>query len=343
MASESHSVPSHLQLARTKTRIARDAPAIEPTQFTARIRAFQLELLQIDHGKFSATGSQARVGDVLVGRAAFGPATVQTWTSPPCSLTLVVKRTDTAVLWQGIDFRSSDVLLVGASTKVELAAKAGFGIAAATLFDVGSQRAEQRFGQNIFDRKLMLVRSQNLAALSTMRSEIDALLTRAPAWAAGVEDRTSAATDSNRLLSAAADAIANGTKVAPLRRGTLRAQAIERALRAIREQPAEHLTLSDLCRITGMSERTLRIAFIERYMVPPARFMKAYRLNHLREDLAELAARGPRISQVANAWGFWHLGQLAHDYHEWFGELPSVTYRRNLRPPPFSNSAIPNH
>jgi len=30
---------------------------------------------------------------------------------------------------------------------------------------------------------------------------------------------------------------------------------------------------------------------------------------------------------VANAWGFWHMGQFARDYRRLFGELPSDTLR----------------
>jgi AraC family ethanolamine operon transcriptional activator len=32
-----------------------------------------------------------------------------------------------------------------------------------------------------------------------------------------------------------------------------------------------------------------------------------------------------RIADVANRWGFWHMGQFAADYRRQFGELPSET------------------
>ena len=34
-----------------------------------------------------------------------------------------------------------------------------------------------------------------------------------------------------------------------------------------------------------------------------------------------------RISDVANRWGFWHMGSFAADYRKQFGELPSETLR----------------
>jgi AraC-like DNA-binding protein len=34
------------------------------------------------------------------------------------------------------------------------------------------------------------------------------------------------------------------------------------------------------------------------------------------------------ITDVANEWGFWHMGQFAADYQSQFGELPSETRNR---------------
>ncbi|MFV2073945.1 MAG: helix-turn-helix domain-containing protein, partial [Thermoanaerobaculales bacterium] len=37
------------------------------------------------------------------------------------------------------------------------------------------------------------------------------------------------------------------------------------------------------------------------------------------------------VTDVANSWGFWHMGQFAADYRRQFGELPSETLRRASR------------
>ena len=34
------------------------------------------------------------------------------------------------------------------------------------------------------------------------------------------------------------------------------------------------------------------------------------------------------VADIANGWGFWHMGQFAADYRRQFGELPSETLAR---------------
>ena len=85
--------------------------------------------------------------------------------------------------------------------------------------------------------------------------------------------------------------------------------------------------VADLCRMAGTSERTLYYAFIDRFGIPPARFMKLFRLNRVRAALC--GARPPiSIADTANRWDFWHMGQFARDYRRLFGEAPSQTLRR---------------
>ena len=51
-------------------------------------------------------------------------------------------------------------------------------------------------------------------------------------------------------------------------------------------------------------------------------------LNCERDPQSDRPAADPsneKVANVANRWGFWHLGQFAADYREQFGELPSHT------------------
>jgi len=70
---------------------------------------------------------------------------------------------------------------------------------------------------------------------------------------------------------------------------------------------------------------------MERFGLPPAAYMKARRLNGARRDLCGQHEPSIKIADIANKWGFWHLGQFAKDYRQWFWELPSDTYERKHR------------
>lgn len=87
------------------------------------------------------------------------------------------------------------------------------------------------------------------------------------------------------------------------------------------------ITVRDLCKVAAVSERTLRYAFEENLGVSPKAFVNFIRLNRVRRDLRNTDPSEKSISDIANRWGFWHLGQFASDYRKHFGELPSETAR----------------
>jgi AraC family ethanolamine operon transcriptional activator len=65
--------------------------------------------------------------------------------------------------------------------------------------------------------------------------------------------------------------------------------------------------------------------------VTPKAYLQAERLKRVRRGLREADARTAQVTDVANAWGFWHMGQFAADYRKLFGELPSQTLNWQAR------------
>lgn len=325
MASAAFPVPATLPPARPRLRGHRepDEPAADPLQFIARVRGFGLELLQIDHGPFAANGSQVCLGGVLASSVNLGRAAVQTWTSPARSFTIAVKTTGTSALWRGVALQASDILLIGPETEVELVTRAGFGAAAVTFFGDETRRAAALCGFDASSRKPKLIRSQQPLAVETLRTQIGIILSPRAGIAPGADGI-------DHLLGCVMLAIVKSADIQPHISSNRRASAIELSLPAIKGRAGAPLKVADLCKIAKASERTLRSAFVEHYLLPPARFIKAYRLNQLRQDLAGLSMQ-EHITEIANNRGFRHLGQLARDYRRWFGELPSATHRRHLR------------
>jgi AraC family ethanolamine operon transcriptional activator len=110
-------------------------------------------------------------------------------------------------------------------------------------------------------------------------------------------------------------------------------------VRRAEEYLAAHLsqppTLAHLCRELGVSERTLHYAFQEVRGMSPKAYIKARRLNAVRQELKTRAE--PTVYQVAQRWGFHHPGEFAADYQRLFGELPSTTLTGK------STSVSPSH
>ena len=106
-----------------------------------------------------------------------------------------------------------------------------------------------------------------------------------------------------------------------------RTRSLSKVLDYIETDRHETESVGDICAATGVSWRTLDRAFKERFGIGPKAYLQRMRLTGVRNDLAE-SPPDTFIADVANIWGFWHLGQFAQDYRKLFGELPSETLRR---------------
>jgi len=104
-----------------------------------------------------------------------------------------------------------------------------------------------------------------------------------------------------------------------------RQQAVNRALGIINSTNVA-LSISDLYQDSACSWRTLDRGFQERFGVTPKQYLLTTRMASVRREiLASPAER--RITDIANNWGFWHLGRFSTEYKRMFGESPSATIR----------------
>lgn len=124
---------------------------------------------------------------------------------------------------------------------------------------------------------------------------------------------------------------ASGAKLSAPGRSLLVRRA-EEFMRARLDHPVGAI---DLCRELGVSDRTLRLAFHERFGFGPMVFYKNLRLNAVRAKLKNSPQSA--VAEVAREFGFHHLGNFAFDYRRLFGERPSQTDRsaENRQEPPF--------
>ncbi len=104
-----------------------------------------------------------------------------------------------------------------------------------------------------------------------------------------------------------------------------RSKLQNRAEEYLRSRLGDHVGMIDLCQEIGANDRTLQLAFQDRYGVGPMTYFRFLRLNAARSKLRR--DREVTIAAAAREFGFHHLGNFAADYRHLFGMLPSETER----------------
>lgn len=98
-------------------------------------------------------------------------------------------------------------------------------------------------------------------------------------------------------------------------------------------QAGARLNVTDLCKIAGVSERTLEYAFKEVTGLTPTAYLIRLRLHRVRQALLAAPPGSTTVSAEALRWGFWHFGEFSGAYKDCFDELPSDTLRREPESP----------
>jgi AraC-like DNA-binding protein len=104
---------------------------------------------------------------------------------------------------------------------------------------------------------------------------------------------------------------------------------IKRAKNYIHANLAAPISLSGLAAASGVSGRTLLEHFRHFQGVSPMRYVRALRMQRVREELESGAAA--QVFECAARWGFAHAGRFAIEYRMRFGESPSATLARGRR------------
>ena len=117
------------------------------------------------------------------------------------------------------------------------------------------------------------------------------------------------------------------TPRAPGRSRVQAPQIISRLDAFLRDHLDEPLQLSQLCDVTGVSERSLRNACHAVCGTSPKRYLTRRRLEAVRHALEQARPGQATVTRIATEFGFFELGRFAGIYTSVFGERPSDTLR----------------
>jgi len=105
---------------------------------------------------------------------------------------------------------------------------------------------------------------------------------------------------------------------------------VRRAEEYIESNWDQPLTVEALALVTGVSTRSLFLAFQKSRGYSPMEFVKRVRLAHAKKMLGQ-PEEAISVTNVAFACGFGNLGHFANYYRRQFGEVPSAALQRSQR------------
>ena len=120
---------------------------------------------------------------------------------------------------------------------------------------------------------------------------------------------------------------AEGPVIDRPRRRLPRRELVARVHAFLRDNISEPITVAELSRMAGVSERTLRAAFRDVLGLSPKQYAISERLRAAHDALRDAEPGTTTVTDVAMAYGFFELGRFAGRYRHAFGEVPSRTLR----------------
>ena len=301
-------------------------------EFANAVRAWDLDFRQLDRGKSTPEFAQVIGSDVLFSYARFNRHYHQQGSTPPGMRTFaLLEDAVSGVHWFGREVTPSSLMCFPASRNLESVSRPDFEVytlsfseallnktaVAIGLLDLGNIMREQ-------DR----VASCDPLLIQQLRNhlrKIRSFAQHSPLYVSNPELNQAL---ENELPVLILTVLSNSLDVNKSKPAQWKKQlALKKAREYLSEFPNEFISVNVLCEYADVSLRTLESAFKEYYGVTPKNYLKATRLNGVYKELRKHNPQLSSITDIANKWGFWHMGQFAADYKRLFGELPSATRR----------------
>jgi len=285
------------------------------------------EAIQVAPSIGPSTIATRRVGDARVGRLTFG-IPVQTSLEMPGSTGIVtapLHLPGEPTRWSGTEIRPGHIGAVGPRRCSEALTPAGTD--ALMVFFSSSALVEtgHRLGLDADPARLC-------GPLPRTRDVVQSI-DRLAAVVAG-DDDSSSAVDVDIEVERLLDGLAYAATDPDLRedRGRLPFHISERIVAAAVEladaHPHRPPTMTQMCTVTGKSERRVRDAFYQVKGMPPSTYFQLRSLTRARRVLTAASPEDDTVTDIAYRLGFIHLGRFSLRYRRAFGESPVRTLRR---------------
>ena len=300
--------------------------------FAEAAQGWDLHFDQLDRGAFDAELWQCCVPGVEIGRGRFSRRLQQQGAAPAGMHTFVIPAQQELNLnWRRQDVGRDDLLVNPFNGEFYSISNTCFDVFTISVTEELLEKAARAIEA---ERVPKFLRSEEVVRLSheasdRLRIACHALFNRlqhqSDQFDQGMMDELLLIEFPRLVVQAISESIG---EAGPIPKARERTRALKRANDAIIEFANVPITVGRLCKVSGMSERSLQYAFREKFGLSPKAYLQSYRLNRVRKRLRGADPASTMIADLANEWGFWHMGQFAKDYKRQFGELPSVTVQK---------------
>jgi AraC-like DNA-binding protein len=297
--------------------------------FLELVHNWDLDFRQLDRGQFKGTLLQYGFEEAQVGITAVNRKFDQRGVAPEKLITFaMLDPKSPPIIWRGVEVDHYKMMVYGAGDEIDCASKPGFSV---TTYSI-SERMLSKQGRDMgVHRPEEVLKRNKVVPISTRSRKViqDAISVtnrNVGPNGAGIDTesvRRALETTIPRLILSSISEAQDIQIRSPLTKR--RRQALAAIEQNLTSSPIPPTTVRELCQATGVSERTLQYLFRQKYGITPKAYIKLVRLNRVRRALFSADSRKTKIVDIANVWGFWHMGQFAKDYKAYFGELPSET------------------
>jgi AraC family ethanolamine operon transcriptional activator len=296
-------------------------------EFAEVAQAWDLEFIQLDRGGFNGELHQIGVQGLQVSHARFNRQLYQRGSSPEGMRTFAItEEWSPPPKWRHQEIPPNSIMLFK-DRSLDVVSAVGFDVFTISLNDESLDFAMRSGGYEDIEKiyhKADVVTGDSSAikgVLNYLRQLFDALNQNRVI----IDDHRFTQKVKNDIMNNLLNAYETQNGVFCKSKRKLSENKFREVESLIKEKSSEPILIKDLCQIVNTSERTLRRAFWERYGISPLCYVKSLRLNNVRKELYRSNSKTTKVVDIANRWGFWHMGQFAFDYRQLFGELPSET------------------
>ena len=299
-------------------------------EFCHSVQGWGLDFKQMDRGRFCADLHQIKTPEVLITRAHFNRHLTQNGIQPPGMRTFgIMEEKATPFVWRKQEMSKDRFSIFPKNGELDAASIEGFHVYTISLAEHVVEEKLQQNEHRALAVKLKLggvveAETSKLQSLRRFLKQICSDVAQQPELLSrrGFQQRLCDGLTS--CIFDILDCSEEGRLTLPFRKHVQIVQSIESWLE---ETDPEYYSVNGLCHTLSVNERTLRRIVTKWFGVSPQQYLMAIRLNGVRKELCKGLSSNAKISDIANRWGFWHMGMFARFYRRQFGELPSETLR----------------